>query len=1529
MKSTSILLRHIVYPLIWVLLLGKGITIQAQSQDYHPARIIVRAPGSPARAAELLQQCKRYYGISSMLRLPGIQAEVWTLPPESWREDPDRDQVAYWLHRIRRDYPHLYAQPDYRYTLQVEPNDSLYDRQHTLNNSGVCVSASGMGIYSYWDQNTRASEVIIGVIDSGVDWKHEDLAPNIWQNLGEDRDGDGRTIQWNEQMGRWELDPDDLDQVDNDGNGYTDDLIGYDFVDMDNNPMDMSAEGHGTHVSGKIAAAGNNGKGIAGICWSAQLMPLRFADSSGTGYSSTAIQALEYAMRMGAHLTNNSWGGGAEDPLLAETIMRAATLGQVFVAAAGNGHGNDNDVNPVFPASYPFDNIISVGASDCQDRLSSVSNYGWISVDIMAPGEGVLSTLPGNRYGHLSGTSMAAPYITGALALLKGSCMELSMMELKDILLENAEMKAAFAGKCSTGGRLRMPAALPCLAATSISQTIYDLLGEEETHVILETFNGDWLIGGTRRNDVNSFDNAIVFRLNSLNEIQWVLELGEPFADERFLTAIQLNDGSFLLGGTTTASEPGTTNILLSHIGSDGSIRWNRKMGGTGNARCEKLLLCRDGNLLMVATQERTDGDCWFITKLTPEGTILWAQGRCQARAKEIIEDARGNLILLGEHDDNDFTDAYLAKMDASGHLLWEKSFGTVGTEGAADITLAQDGGYLFTGSTSSGQFDLPPHAVYLAKTDSSGQIQWSRIYGGEGLDESHQLIPARGEAFLLIGQSNSNTLSIPRAFALKVEHTGELLWGKQYGGLEESGFNHGIASTEGGYLLAGRTGARSKDIYFVKLNERGESGCEEAVWDIQTQMVRLEDQQALTIEHPQLVLSLEDHPLTSNQVSLIPKPTCIDPGCGLSVRFVQLSGQTCLTETLLFENRSSGGDTSAWYVDDRLVATGGQLSWAFTQTGIHKITLRVADSICQASLTQFIYIPPLVRPELGPPIDACAKAIVLDAGIKAAQYQWFTISGEALGSLRRQRITNPGTYILKIQNECGQATSDTIEVQLSNGGSCVWPGDVDGNGQIDMMDHQLVCRYHNTRGLERTHTNLEFESQLSMDWLETMRGNLLAIDSTHNMKHADPDGNGVVDAFTDGLFIQDHIQAPYEPVSPDGGDISFRLIPRQDSLMLGETFEFDIELTRENGVVENVYGIAFSMLTSLSPKRDLDLSINGWMGEGETEVHGISYNHRARKRIDVSIARINQQTASGSGRVAKGGIIILIDDLDDPRTQSNQLFFSLSWTNVVLLDKEGHPIPLKKSHTQGTITVRYELPWKSLDITALLEGAWREETAQMSTMLHEQGLLPLTCPADTSLTLASFPEGVVDWIEVELRKPDDLFPSGIMEKRPALLMADGHIRDPITHGPLRFLAPDGAYFLVLRHRNHLAIMSAVPIEFRKGQTIDYDFRTGPSKTLNPNAQEEVSPGIWALHAGDIDQNGLLYYSGSIEGSPNDRSLILIKSNYHPAPGYYPEDINMDGKVSYTGKDSDWQLLSKKFKAISFITIIRSGVPQH
>ena len=344
---------------------------------------------------------------------------------------------------LNRDRDVLYAEPDAPRRALVVPSDRYFRAQWGLENVGQTVGGSAgtadadIDAPEAWDLSTGSPGVTVAVIDSGIDLGHPDLAPNLFQNAGEIAAND----------------------IDDDRNGFVDDVTGWDFFDSDATPNDEN--GHGTHVAGTVAARGNDGVGVTGVAWATSILPLRSLGPDGSGNVSDTIRAYSYAAEAGAEIINLSLGGDSSSRTEREAIASAA--GVLFVAAAGND-GADNDTTASYPCNYDLPNVVCVAATDRSDGLAGFSNFGGQTVDLAAPGVAIASTYLDGKYALLDGTSMATPHVSGVAALLFALDPALSMMDARSALLTTVDPVGSLAGRTVTGGRLNAANALAAVA---------------------------------------------------------------------------------------------------------------------------------------------------------------------------------------------------------------------------------------------------------------------------------------------------------------------------------------------------------------------------------------------------------------------------------------------------------------------------------------------------------------------------------------------------------------------------------------------------------------------------------------------------------------------------------------------------------------------------------------------------------------------------------------------------------------------------------------------------------------------------------------------------------------------------------------------------------------------------------------------------------------------------------------------------------------------------------------------------------
>jgi subtilisin family serine protease len=486
-----------------------------KQSEYAPGEVLVKF--RPGISSSVARATHRSIGFALIKQFRRIRVDHVKIP------DDRSVEGAIAAYRLHPDVE--YVEPNYyRYATDVPgplfPDDHLFGLMWGLDNTGQTGGTFDADIDcpEAWDIQTGSTDVVIAVVDTGVDLDHVDLADNIWSNTDEwsgdadgdgfpgvgavdddgdapsdaesdpndgiDNDGDGLVdengIDFRDEDvmaadydqdgdtlvgsdGEYGTKDDDEDDIalaanDDDENGYADDINGWDFVNDDNAPDDDNSDKyHGTHVAGTIGAVSDNAIGVTGVSWSASIMPLKTFNQGGGGFVSDEIKAIDYAIENGAQIINASFGGGNFVSSEYSAIESAGAAGILFVAAAGNYYDPDGDGlldSPVYPARYDLANIIAVAATDHNDALASFSNYGATSVDVAAPGVNILSTKAGDSYQYLSGTSMATPHVSGLAALIWAEHPGFLYDDIKDRILNGVDVLPALTGKMLMAGRI-------------------------------------------------------------------------------------------------------------------------------------------------------------------------------------------------------------------------------------------------------------------------------------------------------------------------------------------------------------------------------------------------------------------------------------------------------------------------------------------------------------------------------------------------------------------------------------------------------------------------------------------------------------------------------------------------------------------------------------------------------------------------------------------------------------------------------------------------------------------------------------------------------------------------------------------------------------------------------------------------------------------------------------------------------------------------------------------------------------------
>lgn len=511
------LLNHIV---VIVLLLQAGMSSVQGASGFVPEQALVkmRAAGG-VRALQATDSLRRLGAVSQT----AIGESGWRLVTL-----PAGTDVPAWTRSLRDEPSVAAAEPNYRHRLHATVNDRLAPLLYGLGQIGAT---------SAWNSVTGSNSVVVAVMDTGINLAHPDLAPALWVNTAEVA-GNG---------------------VDDDSNGVVDDIHGADFVNGDGNPSDDA--GHGSHVAGTIAAVGNNTTGVVGVAYGCKILPVRILSEDGAATSANIVRAFDYVRSLrlrgvNVRVINNSWGGEFPSLAIFEAVTRTTDAGILNVCSSGND-GYDNDVLPTYPSSYNSIGVLSVAANDSCDLPSEFSNFGPRSVHLSAPGSGIYSTfMAGDSYAMLSGTSMAAPHVSGAAALLLSKRPSLTLSQLRALLLSSVDAVPAWQSRTTTGGRLNVGKAIAFLDA-----------------------------GGTPpSSDPTNAVPAVPIRLVSrsyTNRLAMDASFTSPFpgslsADGRYV--VFLSQDTNLVQGDVTAN----TDVFLRDTWSNTTVRVSQTLAGVG-----------------------------------------------------------------------------------------------------------------------------------------------------------------------------------------------------------------------------------------------------------------------------------------------------------------------------------------------------------------------------------------------------------------------------------------------------------------------------------------------------------------------------------------------------------------------------------------------------------------------------------------------------------------------------------------------------------------------------------------------------------------------------------------------------------------------------------------------------------------------------------------------------------------------------------------------------------------------------------
>jgi Zn-dependent metalloprotease/PKD repeat protein len=1048
----------------------------------------------------------------------------------------------------------------------------------------------------------------------------------------------------------------------------------------------------------------------------------------------------------------------------------------------------------------------------------------------------------------------------------------------------------------------------PCTQTTSTIdwQNTIGGSGYDGLYSIAQTTDGGYIFGGYSNSNISGdktensqgVNDYWVVKLNATGTIQWQNTIGG--SDTDVLQSIaQTTDGGYILGassdsnisGDKTENSQGVNDYWVVKLNATGAIQWQNTIGGSGNDYLYSIAQTTDGGYILGGRSdsnisgdktENSQGDSdYWVVKLNATGTIQWQNtigGSDTDVLQSIAQTTDGGYILGGLSGSNisgDKTencqglyDYWVVKLNATGTIQWQNAIGGSNSDNLESIAQTTDGGYILGGySDSNISSDKTENSqggrdYWIVKLDATGTIQWQNTIGGSSYDYLQSIAQTTDGGYILGGHSDSNISGDKTEnsqgnsdyWVVKLNATGTIQWQNAIGGSNSDYLESIAQTTDGGYILGGRSnsnisgdktenGQGSQDYWVVKL---------------------------------------------SAQTSTIPSPTA---------QFTTPTTPTCATTPITFTNTSTGATAYQWSVNGVVLATTTHFTHNFAAAGTYTVTLEAANGTCSDTYSQTITINANALNLEVPDVAICGTSALLDCGIADALYYLWDLNGTLVGNTQSISVTQSGIYTLSVADACGNVGFDSqINVLLDD--NCVWSGDFNYDGIANNYDllHWGWASGHS--GAARPNASYTWQAQPCSDWANSQQNGT-------NYKHADGNGNGIIDNNDPQAIIsnygQTHGIAP--AVNNTASPLSITAVVNQMPTAIGNNtlLYIDLYLNNSDNASTTLYGAAFKvdyLFPSAFHIHNATINFNGsWLGSDGVNMRSVQKNFINSNDnggyIEVAVSRNDHQNATGSSKVAT-----LIAEIDVVNSGGAMQAF-VSATNAQVSLANGNIMGISNSSNMSFSLSPSTAPTGLvLQPTVWLNGAYNTATNQMKTTLRSNNLLPLQQPYNISpynysgtemfANIANMPSNAVDWVLVELRSASNIQQNVV--RKAALLLANGSVVDidGVTNGVRFPTVAAGNYYVVIRHRNHIDIVSNNTINLSNGIISSLDLGNA-SNVMGGVAQVTVlANGKYALKGGDFDHNGII----------NVSDFNLFRSQAATINQYNAADCNFDGNVT-------------------------------
>jgi Zn-dependent metalloprotease/PKD repeat protein len=977
-------------------------------------------------------------------------------------------------------------------------------------------------------------------------------------------------------------------------------------------------------------------------------------------------------------------------------------------------------------------------------------------------------------------------------------------------------------------------------------------------------------------------DNIYLLKLNNNGSKEIAKIFGNNDKNYRAISIKNVDNGAIIIGNVTDSI---SNNIFIMKINSGHETLWIKQYDL--NYLPTNIIVLDNGDFI-ITTRGYYDINESCIFSVDANGSLLWTKAISNAEIYSISNIENNNLFFVGAN----YSYGLVGKIDLNGNILWIKASNELLTNVTVDY---YDNDKLFVVGNN---FNAGNLGIVMQSLDQSGNIIWTKQINnmfGEGVIKEE-------DGFIL------KTFYSGSVHLLKINFNGDVLWCKKYNhnGISLNGtFYQQEALVKGignGYFLLAQEGGTAAHGYFIKTDEYGSVGCWTDTLLINSSNYTINYS---TIVLPEILLNdINTQQLTLNSVVvnnyINNNIECENYAClTLKTSFNYMAANYCSTSPYTFTNTSTGATAYQWLVNGTPTSTATNLTHTFPTQGTYTITLEASNGTCTDTYIQTITVSgSATQLNLGDDILQCnnGSSITIDCGISSALWYNWDFNGTLVGTTQSITTTQSGTYYLSVMDACNQVGVDSISVLLDD--NCVWSGDFNYDGIANNYDllHWGWASGHS--GAVRPNASYTWQAQPCSDWANTQQ------DGT-NYKHADGNGNGIIDNNDPQAIIsnygQTHGIAP--AVNNTASPLSITAVVNQMPTAIGNNtlLYIDLYLNNNDNASTTLYGAAFKvdyLFPSAFHIHNATINFNGsWLGSDGVNMRSVQKNFINSNDnggyIEVAVSRNDHQNATGSSKVAT-----LIAEIDVVNSGGAMQAF-VSATNAQVSLANGNIMGISNSSNMSFSLSPSTAPTGLvLQPTVWLNGAYNVATSQMKTTLRSNNLLPLQQPYNISpynysgteifANIANMPSNAVDWVLVELRSASNIQQNVV--RKAALLLSNGSVVDidGVTNG-LRFpTVAAGNYYVVIRHRNHIDIVSNNTVNLSNGIISSLDLGNA-SNVMGGVAQvTALANGKYALKGGDFDHNGII----------NVSDFNLFRSQAATINQYNAADCNFDGNVT-------------------------------